>query len=46
MYFKLFKGYYTTGPLNAWIWLAEEHSEMCNYFHIFIIGSAYKYYVK
>ncbi len=24
--------FYTKGPLNAWIWLAEEHSEVCNYF--------------
>ncbi len=23
---------YTTGPLNAWIWLADERSEVCNYF--------------
>ncbi len=23
---------YITGPLNAWIWLAEERSEVCNYF--------------
>ncbi len=23
---------YTTGPLNAWIWLADEHSKVCNYF--------------
>ncbi len=24
--------HYTTGPLNAWIWLADEHSKVCNYF--------------
>ncbi len=24
--------YYTTGPLNAWIWLADERSKVCNYF--------------
>ncbi len=24
--------HYATGPLNAWIWLAEERSEVCNYF--------------
>ncbi len=23
---------YSTGPLNAWIWLAEERSNVCNYF--------------
>ncbi len=23
---------YTTGPLNAWIWLADERSKVCNYF--------------
>ncbi len=23
---------YTTGPLNAWIWLAVERSKVCNYF--------------
>ncbi len=26
------KYFYTTGPLNAWIWLADECSKVCNYF--------------
>ncbi len=26
--------YYTTGPLNAWIWLADERSEVRNYFQV------------
>ncbi len=24
--------FYTTGLLNAWIWLADERSKVCNYF--------------
>ncbi len=27
--------YYTTGVLNAWIWLADESSKVCNYFQGF-----------